>query len=160
MLRNDWPGGWFTNAEQYYQTINVDDFINVNTYAEAVKNNFSEEAKEDFENWLMANDYTFEYESDFVGNGEYRHLDNNEYRVVFRTGLNIFYVETVAFLIYDYHFWYQIHDGRWANKHGEREPELLPVGITPFSEYTSGWNLESYVNFYDGTSYSYIITVE
>ena len=60
---------------------------------------------------------------------------------------------------YDFHFWYQTYDGRWANKHGFTAPELLPFGTTPFSTGSSGWNLGSYPDFYDSPIYCYIITV-
>ena len=76
---------------------------------------------------------------------------------------------------YDYHFWYQTYDGRWANKHGHLSvsaPELLDYGETPYSTSTSGWNLSSYImdesgnyvlvseigNFYNSPMYFFIIT--
>ena len=79
--------------------------------------------------------------------------------MVLRAGIH--YEKTLKNTIihYDYHFWYQTYDGRWANKHGSMEQELLPVGTTPFTEGSSGWALGNYEDFYDGEVYSYIITV-
>ena len=98
-------------------------------------------------------------------------LAPNQYRVVLRTGFHNFYDDGQLLIIanYDYHFWYQTYDGRWANKHGDEEPEWLPNGTTPFSLGSSGWALNAtgidgteYVHedFYDGTINSYIITID
>ena len=175
MMRNDKPANWLPTVTQYLNTIEVN--LNDN-YSSTIRNNVSSNTKTDFENWLKNQGYIFEPESGFSGNGESRSLNSNQYRVVLRTGLHdVIFTNNgqtyVAYKLYDYHFWYQLYDGRWANKHGytsTSSPELLGRDITPFSTNTSGWDLSfmdnennilyTYDNFYDGTIYSYIITVQ
>ncbi len=79
----------------------------------------------------------------------------------------------LAYVFYDYHFWYQMSNGQWANKHGflsVSDPQRLDVGVIPSSTHSLGWTLDSYNSdtnelvdriwdFYDCTIYSYIITV-
>ena len=65
------------------------------------------------------------------------------YRVVMRVGSMNAYMYGVLVNYWDYHYWYQTLDGRWANKHGTGgDPELLPVGISPPSASTTGWDLD------------------
>ena len=124
----------------------------------------AERTKKAFETWLKSNDYTY-----YQAKGTY--IGVNQYRVVLRVGRTVlpfqingqtYYTE----LFYDYHFWYQTNDGRWANKHGGMPSELLNYGITPESSNTSGWQLEysdidgnsyTYHNFYNSQIYYYII---
>ena len=95
-----------------------------------------------------------------LGNGDYRLLDINQYRIVLRAGIHKYppgdYADGVEM---DYHFWYQTKDGTWANKHGGSAPVQLASGTTPSSTATSGWNNAQYPNVYDSQFYSYIITV-
>jgi len=60
----------------------------------------------------------------------------------------------------DYHYWYQIYDGRWANKHGTTNSELLSKETTPYSDNTSGWSAGGYDDFYDSIIKIYIVTLE
>ena len=120
--------------------------------------------------YIVVSDYVWTYEEDFTGNGDYITLSANQYRVVLRTGVHNLHVdgEVVLAGYYDYHFWYQTYDGRWANKHGKYDCEWLPAGTTPFSTDSSGWALNfehndemyTYDNFYDGIIYCYIITTD
>ncbi len=163
MLRNDAPmyvdynnsGIWCYRMLEYCMTITE---VNEN-----VKQNVSEKAKADFEEWLTEECYVWSYEPDFSFNGESNIVKNNQYRVVLRTGINL----VATSIKFDYHFWYQTFDGTWSNKHGTLQEVHLEDGITPFSPFTSGWNLDyivfntlfTYNNFYDGEIYSYIITL-
>lgn len=172
MKRLDAPEDWLQLTTVYLSTVTKTEDIGNNDYSTYVKNDISENTKADFENWLDSEDYTWDYESSFTGNGEYTSLSSNQYRVVLRTGFhNLYYNGEVIDEYkgyYDYHFWYQTHDGRWANKHGRSPSELLPSGTTPFSSGSSGWALDytvggtsvRYTDFYDGTVYSYIITLD
>ena len=127
----------------------------MNTVTSEVKYIVASTAKEDFEEWLTEMNYAFIYESAFNSNGEYRPLQINQFRIVFRTGIhNIF-----NSVYYDYHFWYQTHDGTWANKHGTNAAEHLEEGVTPYTSNSSGWSLEDIECFYDGPIYAYIITL-
>ena len=138
---------WCVNAWVYIETVSS---LNTTTYQQ-----FSEYLKEDFETWLAEEGYDYRYESSFTNNGESTPLLYNQYRVVLRGGVHIINNQREK----DYHFWYQESDGSWSNKHGESEEDELDYGTTPYSTYTSGWNCGSYVNFYDGTIWVYIITV-
>ncbi len=174
MMRNDKPDSWLPLTDTYINSIQPT--FN-GEYSSLVKNGFSLSLKEDFENWLTDNNYSFVYEADFIENGDYKVLDSNQYRVVIRGGLttNFYYWggTQFAYVFYDYHLWYQMSNGQWANKHGflsVSEPQRLDVGVIPSSTHSLGWTLDSYnsdtnelVNriwdFYDCTIYSYIITV-
>ena len=164
MMRDDIPINWCPNGNAYLSSVPFNPIYGLNDYSTAIQTGISEAIKEDFENWLNNNGYNnkWEYEINFTGNGSDRVLNDNQYRVVLRTGLhNIYYYDEYNNLwlvkMYDYHFWYQTYDGTWANKHGQLEPEPLGSGITPFSANTSGWSAV-YENFYNGIIYSYIIT--
>ena len=171
MMRNDKPSGWFSAANTYLSTLSQEDIDTGNYNGTA----FAKAVKADFEAWLTEEGYTWEYESAFSGNGEYRTLTSNQYRIVLRTGIHNVLVEHEEDLYlyklqFDYHFWYQTFDGRWANKHGWTEtsaPELLPIGTTPNTQNSSGWALDFIIdnqvhtcqNFYDSPYYCYIITL-
>lgn len=138
-------------------------------------------AKEDFEQWLERAGYTegetYYYEENFVGNGENSPLNENQYRVILRIGLqNVYYTDLFGnrhivedenegemYGKYDYHFWYQTYDGRWANKHGAEEdsaPELLGYGLAPHMENTGGWRItDTFDDFYNSEIFSYVITI-
>ncbi|MBR6426808.1 MAG: RICIN domain-containing protein, partial [Clostridia bacterium] len=88
-------------------------------------------------------------------------INSGQYRIVFRMGRN----QSIGQI--DYHFWYETLDGRWANKHGQLEEELLGAGVVPTSTNTSGWNLDftsiggpCYTNFYNSTIYYYVLNME
>ena len=165
MMRNDKPAGWYNNVLTYINSIDETSITGNNDYLPYIKEDVSEKTREAFEAWLDANKYDFTPEHSFSGNGENQVLAENQYRVVLRTGIHNLYVyngpriEITTHKYYDYHFWYQTYDGRWANKHGDYPSEHMEVGITPFSSDESGWDLGNYDNFYDGTIYSYIITI-
>lgn len=149
LMLDDAPTNWTTQTSRYISTIT--------TYAdiEEIKENVSRATRNDFENWLDNNGFIWFAESDFSGNGENNQLNPNQYRVVLRTGIHIIN----GSLSYDYHFWCQLYDGRWANKHGAAPSELLPSDVTPYTQGTSGWALGSITDFYDGAIYVYIITI-
>ena len=177
MMRNDIPDSteWRPLTTAYLATI-VPSISG--EYSDIVKNGYSGNLKADFENWLSDNGYSFVYEYDFSGNGDYRTLQPNQYRVVLRGGLKTSHI-TNGYNIYytvmeDYHFWYQTSNGQWANKHGSLPfvsgPQLLDVGVMPSSVHTLGWALDYYNesyelidrdwDFYDCQVYSYIITIQ
>ena len=158
MMRTDWPEDWTTNTTAYLATVTPNLSLGSNDYSSTIRNTVSQKTKLDFENWLTSNGYTWAYESSFSGNGENTSLAGNQYRVVLRTGFHNMIVSGNIGAVYDYHFWYQTYNGRWANKHGAGPTELLLSGTTPFTEGSSGWTLGNYTDFYDGTIYSYIIT--
>ena len=160
MMRNDAPRGWESSFVSYCESIPQNGIIGSNDYPGVIRLTAAAYAKIDFENWLTANGYTWTYESSFSGNGESNPLEPNQYRVVLRTGIHNVQNDSGVFVKdYDFHFWYQTYDGRWANKHGFTAPELLPFGTTPFSTGSSGWKYRSYPDFYDSPIYCYIITV-
>ena len=159
MMRTDWPEDWTTNTDAYLATVTPNLSLGSNDYSSTIRNTVSQKTKLDFENWLTSNGYTWAYESSFTGNGENTSLAGNQYRVVLRTGFHNMLVSGAIGAVYDYHFWYQTYNGRWANKHGAGPTELLPSGTTPFTEGSSGWTFGNYTDFYDGTIYSYIITM-
>ena len=159
MMRTDWPEDWTTNTTAYLATVTPNLSLGSNDYSSTIRNTVSQKTKLDFENWLTSNGYTWAYESSFTGNGENTSLAGNQYRVVLRTGFHNMIVSGAIDAVYDYHFWYQTYNGRWANKHGAGPTELLPSGTTPFTEGSSGWTFGNYTDFYDGTIYSYIITI-
>lgn len=120
-------------------------------------------------------------ENDFSGNGEYRTLGYNQYRIVLKTGFRVgtFNYNGLVYggVVFDYHFWYQTYDGSWVNKHGQGEPQRIESGMTPFSEESEGWVLEVMLlpvsetqnvvvelgenfYFYDSEVSSYIITIQ
>ena len=159
MMRNDIPKDWCPLFENYCSNAPYTELFGQIVFSEEVKQSAGEYAKMDFENWLTENGYTWEYETGFSGNGENNPVGMNQYRVVMRTGIQIIIKDNRVYKQFDFHFWYQTYDGRWANKHGKQAPELLPIGVTPFSTSTSGWDADGFANFYDGPIYSYIITV-
>lgn len=127
-----------------------------------------------FEEWLEFRemDDVVVSENEFVENGENNPLEDNQYRIVFRVG---YMYDENGDIQYDFHFWYQLYDGTWANKHGHisyavSRPVHLPSNETPFSENSSGWDLcininattgeaeETMYNFYDGVIFSFIVT--
>ena len=118
----------------------------------------AERTKKAFETWLKDNDYTY-----YQAKGTY--IGKNQYRVVLRVGRKQLYYQIggqlYSEILYDYHFWYQTNDGRWANKHGAMPSELLSDGIKPESANTSGWQLEyrgnTYNDFYNSSIYYYVI---
>ena len=138
---------WYVNAWVYIENVSS---LNTTTYQQ-----FSEYLKEDFETWLTEEGYEYQYESSFTNNGENAPLLYNQYRVVLRGGVHIINNQRAK----DYHFWYQEFDGSWSNKHGGLEEEELDYGTTPYTTNTPGWNIGSYVYFYDGTIWVYVITV-
>ncbi|MBQ4116635.1 MAG: hypothetical protein IJD37_04600 [Clostridia bacterium] len=169
LMLNDINREWDYTTRQYILSLN-------NALPTSnIKNTVASLWKNDFEVWLSNNNYVYEYENNFSSNGESRYLGPNQYRIVMRTGYQVYTPASgTPVVLYDYHFWYQTYSGQWANKHGNgltsySASQLLPSGITPFSNNTSGWNyyitngtsLEyEYVNFYDSQIYSYIITVQ
>lgn len=162
MIRDDWPTDWTNLSDQYLSVVlnNLPNYLNLNgtDFSSSTKSTYANKVKIDFENWLSSNGYTYQYESYFSSNGEYITLPSNQYRVVLRTGL-YFNLDNLNNTTHDYHFWYQISNGTWANKHGSYPSEHLAEGIIPSSSSTSGWNLSSYSGFYDSQIYCYIITV-
>ena len=174
MMRNDWPKGWYLQTLSYLAEIPLNENVGNDDYSDTIRNTVSSKTKQDFETWLNDNNYTWEYESSFSDNGSNVALNSNQYRVVLRTGFHNlrFYDYEIRDGYYDYHFWYQTYDGRWANKHGNGKTEWLPSGTTPFSSGSSGWAISVifsvgndtvsrvYNDFYDGTIYSYIITID
>ena len=160
MMRNDAPEDWHNLSKDYVYSITFSGLHNRDDYPDSVQTIFSDNVKKDFETWLDDNHYTHTFESSFTGNGENNPLNDNQYRIVLRTGFhNIYDYRGILVKAPDYHFWYQTYDGRWANKHGGYPSKLLPEGVTPFSENTSGWANGYYENFYDSEIYSYIITL-
>ena len=154
LMRDDNPQGWRVLTEEYLSNMT---HVTVGDYSDAVKNEISIRTKQDFENWLNDNEYTWEYEADFSNNGEYRTLQDNQYRIVLRTGIHNIILNGVLYRACDYHFWYQMYNGRWANKHGTiGGSELLEYGVTPFSTDTDGWDVYGIDNFYDGIILSLI----
>ena len=165
MLRDDWPwavnynsiGIWWYRTQLYSLTV-----TEINSTVKQAVDNLT---KADFEEWLAQCGYTWVYESDFSSNGENRVIESNQYRVVLRAGIHFL---TQDHLECDYHFWYQTYDGTWSNKHGNTTEINLGNGITPFTQGTSGWSLKyyignvqyTYVDFYNGNIYSYIITID
>ena len=171
LFRNDKPQGWTNSVSNYLLSISSS-----TDYSDTIKHEVSVRTKQDFETWLTDNNYSFQYESTFSDNGQNTVLQSNQYRIVLRTGLNyvsftyngIPHTEEKCF---DFHFWYQLCDGSWANKHGSTEwsePVWLDYGITPESSSSTGWDLVcwniygeviyTYHNFYDGDYFAYIIT--
>ena len=164
MMRDDNPQGWDLSVREYIVSeIDRDSYCqNTAGYVEAAEIGIAQVTDIAFRQWLTDNNYTWVYEPSFTGNGENTVLSDNQYRVVMRIGSDCVCIADCSdhIIEYDYHFWYQIYDGRWANKHGTiGAPELLPEGTTPFSSNTSGWNLGSDIDFYDSPIYSYIITI-
>lgn len=175
LMRNDWPTGWWDSVGAYViNSVAGNQVMNVNDdYSNSIQNNVATQTKSAFESWLDANGYTYELETNFTGNGSNRTLNENQYRIVLRTGVhNIYYTAGVQnyFVqskVADYHFWYQTYDGSWAHKPGGAPSEHLPIDDTPFTAGSSGWQLRftyrgnSYflTNFYSSTIYSYIITI-
>ena len=188
---NNWPNKYTVGNQSEvwykeslaYMTANENVFISgSSSVRQDIRLELSRLTKIDFENWLdkfwnsdlgSSGPRSWEYESDFTGNGENRLLKPNQYRIVLRTGAEIDKNE----LVFDYHFWYQTSDGSWANKHGATPSEHLLSDTTPYSSDTPGWSVsykeplgrnsygrEYYYthylrDFYSGPIYSYIITI-
>ncbi len=152
MMSNDSPEFISENTCAYEASVPI-----YEVESESVRLTYSSLVKSDFENWLDVNEYEYELEDDFTGNGETRPLTSSQYRVVLRTGFRRMDLITMR---HDYHFWYQTKDGTWANKHGKGSSEHLPSGVTPFSTDTSGWDVGSFKGFYNSPIYVYIITVK
>lgn len=159
MMRNDAPKDWNLLSKSYAESIAKPSEILGDVYTTAQKKQLADYCKIDFENWLTVNGYTYEYESNFHNNGSNKNLEINQYRVVMRTGYRNVITENGYENLMDYHFWYQTYNGQWANKHGQMNSVLLPENVTPYTEGTSGWDLNTGDGFYDSPIYVYIITV-
>ena len=79
-----------------------------------------------------------------------------------RVGSMNAYMYGVLVNYWDYHYWYQTLDGRWANKHGsDSDEEWLTYGINPETANTTGWDLPpSYTGFYDSDILYFVISTE
>lgn len=184
MQMPEWPSDWYGSGVEYYNEY-ADDVLNAHQSGisyEQYQDGFQNAIEKDFELWASRlSGITCTKENDFTGNGEYKTLEYNQYRIILKTGFQVgtFYHEGVTYdiVVFDYHFWYQTYDGSWVNKHGQGEPQRIESGMTPFSEESEGWVLEScrwYVStmgevtvyfepdfyFYNSDVCSYIITIE
>ena len=154
----------FTNLagtmRNYYEEY-IDPYVTTQNVS-AMKTAYLNEVKEYFEFNLSQCGFTYAEESNFVKNGESTVLSSNQYRIVLRVGLHLINENADSLNAdkcrYDYHFWYQTADGRWAHKNGTNAPVLLPWGVTPSSYEGGGWMLDGDNDFYDSDIYSYIVT--
>ncbi len=131
-------------------------------YYSQVKNELAEFCKDEFVAMFAESGLSgmiLEEEISFTGNGDYRPLDINQYRIVLRTGVHVGPPGIDDGVLADEHFWYQTKDGTWANKHGDNAPEHLSSGVTPSSVLTSGWTIYGISDFYDSPVLCFIITV-
>ena len=156
MMRNDKPDDWLPATH-----MTVSGYFASNSDYEQYTDIVALSTKQEFESWLRnvyGTDY-YDYEGVITNNFDYTPLMHNQDRVVLRIGLGLVNKENN----FDYHFWYQTYDGRWANKHGfeeDSEPELLNYNVTPCTENTDGWAIgDAYPNFYDSPIHSFIITI-
>ena len=130
---------------------------------ETMRTNYLNYIREEFENCLDHYGLVYQPESNFSYNGESVPLASNQYRIVLRTGLHLLNENADPFdserCDYDYHFWYQTSDGRWAHKSGDLSAVLLPWGVTPSSYVGGGWMLNGDDDFYNSSICCYIITL-
>ncbi len=79
-------------------------------------------------------------------------LNSNQWIVCMRVGNKLCtdVKSKATFWQYDYHFWYRTNTGKWANKHGGTDSELLG-NDTPETNTSSGWKLYDQSPFYDST---------
>lgn len=162
-IMSDISSAMFDNAlDDYIETLSGENAANDNEYRQSVNNGAADLIHEIFVEWANSSEstITLTVENNFSGNGENNVLNENQYRVVLRTGSYLYTDDEGKHRItFDYHFWYQTFDGRWANKHGQLPSELLPDGVIPSSINTTGWALYPYYNFYNSEIHSFIITV-
>lgn len=118
-----------------------------------------------FDTWLSNNDYKYSKVSDITNVS----VNSNQYVVVLRVGRKSVMVlddnDNITFeILYDYHFWYQLWDGTWANKHGQTPSEWLGYDVTPDTIHSSGWSLktelENIKDFYSSYMQYYIVTIK
>lgn len=160
----DKPSGWLEETQPLLDN-HEDQFKNGNV-SDLTLSDLTSSTKTDFEQWLSDN-YTDHLDWEEIDANTPIH--ENQYRVVLRVGgsLNVYptlvewnneyYIVYVT--DYDYHFWYQTNDGRWANKHGERAVELMDYGITPEDDSAPGWALGDQTGYYCSDIYYYAISI-
>lgn len=167
MMRESWDTAGMINEGSWDDIISAMDPGHVlgQSYPQMVLDELAYTAHIDFTYWLngasMEYSEYYTYDSSFSGNGDETPLNENQYRVVLRIGVqDVLGGDNNYHRLYGFHFWYQTSDGRWAHKAGQSIPKLLPYGVTPFDINSyGGWSFSGVAEFYNSPIYCYIITM-
>lgn len=157
---------WHQNSNEYWINYGVDHNYSLPDVPIMFQLSYNEKVINDFLIWANASsppktsdnrDIYIDEDISYMNDRICEELDDNQYRIALRTGMH----EVDGGVVRgDYHFWYQTYDGRWANKHGTTNSELLSKETTPYSDNTSGWSAGGYDGFYDSIIKIYIVTLE